>query len=328
LMLVQPSLAGAVFLLAHSAPATDLTRTALAAGLTAFLSASQDILIDSWRIEIFAERWQGAALAATIWGYRAALLVAGSLTLWLASRIGWGSAFSLLAILLAAGVALTWLAPKPPGHVAIARKNFRAAIAAPLIEFLSRPQALRILGFVVLFKLGKVFADTMAANFYKSGVGLSQDTIAYANSVPGLAGTLLGAAIGGTLVAKLGARRALFGAGFLQALSLGLYPALLLTGPSLAALSAKIGLENLAGATADAAFLTFLSSLCARDHTATQYAMLSSLAALSLHTIGGSSGFFAQDLGWLVFYGATMALSLPALLVLALIRPPPMARAG
>lgn len=315
LLLVQPALALAVLTLAHSTPAATPVRTAIAAAMVAFLSASQDILIDSWRIEIFPERLQGAALAATIWGYRAALLVSGAATLWVAARIGWPAALTALAIILAAGVLATLLAPAPAHMHRAPHKNFVSAILAPLAEFLSRPGARRILAFVVLFRLGKVFADTMAAPYYHA-VGFAQQTIAIANFLPGLAGTLLGAAAGGTLVAALGTRRALFATGAAQAASLALYLMLLATGPYLLALSTKVALENFCGTAADAAFLTFISALCARAHTASQYALLSSLAALALHTIGGTSGFVAETLGWPAFYALTLALSLPALAVL------------
>lgn len=321
LLLVQPLLALAILALGLSAPARHPWLTAATAGLLAFLSASQDILIDAWRIETFPARLQGAALAAYVWGYRFALLTSGAGTIWLAAKIGWPPAIALLAVLAALAPVITLCAPPPAQFISATRKTLRSAIFDPLGEFLGRPQAWRILGFVVLFHLGKVFADTMAAPFYKGGPGFTQAAVGIANFLPGLAGTLLGAALGGAAVARLGARRAILLLGLAQAASLALYPALLLTGPSILALSAKVALENLAGAAASAAFLSFLSGLCARDHTASQYALLSSLAALSLHTIGGTSGLLAQALGWPEFFALTMVLSLPALAVFLTIRP-------
>ncbi len=317
LLIVQPALAAGCAGLALTDPATMPWVTAAAALLLAFLSASQDVLIDAWRIEIFPESQQGNALAAYIWGYRTAMVVANAGVIWLAARIGWHAALLGVALLLASGAALTVVAPAPrsfpdrvrlPGVLA----EFQVAVWHPLRDFLVRPAALEILAFVILFHLGKVFADGMAAPFYGYALGFTSSAVAGANFLPQLAGVFAGAACGGLLVARLGTARALLVAGCAQAASLGLYLALL-AHPSTHMLFAKVGLEFFAGSAADAAFLTYVSSLCARAYTATQYALLSSLAALVFHTVGGLSGVAEQALGWQLFFIATMAASLPAL---------------
>ena len=190
-------------------------------------------------------------------------------------------------------------------------------------DFLRRPAAWQILAFVILFRLGHMAADTTAAGLYRS-MGFDGLEIAKANFLPSLIGTLSGAVAGGWLVAKLGTGRGLLVAGIGQAVSLGLYLVLLNAGHVPLMLSAKVGLEAFAGAAADTAFLTFLSSLCSNRYTATQYALLSSLAALALHTLGGLSGYAAEALGYRDFYTATILACLPALLILRrLPRPAP-----
>ena len=326
LMVVQPLLVLACAALALSDPAQPFTLVAVAA-CVAFLSASQDIAIDAWRIELFPERAQGSALAAYIWGYRAALLVAGSAAIGLAGRLGWHGALLGVAALVALGPVFTLLAPAPaastlrrgrPGVLA----TLREAVWTPLADLIARPGAAMTLAFILLFKLGEAMAGTMAPPFYRS-LGFDRAQVALAIGIPSLAASLAGAATGGLLVARLGTARALILTGFVQMASMGLYFALAYSGGNPTILVAKVVLEGFAEAMADAAFITFLSSLCAPGYTATQYALLSSLAALPLRTVGGLSGILAQSLGWVAFYGATIFAALPAMLImLAILRRP------
>ena len=330
LILIQPVLVLACVALALSDPARPVTLVAVAA-CVAFLSASQDIAIDAWRIELFAERQQGTALAAYIWGYRAALLVAGASAIGLAGGLGWHGALLGVAGLVALGPVLTLLAPSPAnpvrrrGRPGVAA-TLRDAVWAPLADFMGRPGAVWTLAFILLFKLGEAMAGTMAPPFYRS-LGFDRAQVAIAIGVPSLAASLVGAAVGGLLVARLGAKRALILTGFVQMASMGLYFALAYSAGNPAILVAKVVLEAFAEAMADAAFITFLSSLCMPGYTATQYALLSSLAALPLRTVGGLSGVLAQSLGWVTFYGFTIFAAVPAMLIMLVIvrRPEPAA---
>lgn len=321
---VQVALVASCAGLSRTDPAVDLTATAVAAGLLAFLSASQDIVIDAWRIESFAADRQGAALAAYVWGYRVAMVCSGAGAIALSVRAGWHLAIGAMAALLAFAPLLTLSAPEPapgamPGvtteQAARGWANVERAFLTPLREFLARDAALATLAFVVLFRLGKVFADNVAASFYRHGLGLGSAAVAGANFAPPLIGVFAGAAFGGWLVARLGRTRAVLAAGLLQATSLGLYLALL-AAPAPWMLYLKVGGESFAGAAADTAFLSYVSALCARAYTATQYALLSSLAALVFHSLGGAAGFLAEALGWAPFYVLTVLGGLPALALL------------
>ncbi len=314
LMLVQPLLAAACLALALGDPARPWLLIGLAA-MVALLSATQDIGIDAWRIEMFPERQQGSALAAYVWGYRAALLIAGSAAIGLAGRLGWHGALLGVAALVALGPLLTWLAPTPRTAATQGGLSFQRAVLAPIAEFLRRPGAAATLAFIMLFKLGEAMAGTMAPPFYRS-LGYDRAQVAGAIGIPSLAASLLGAAAGGALVAKLGAKRALILTGFVQMASMGLYFALAYSGGNPGILYAKVVLEGFAEAMADAAFLTFLSSLCAPGFSATQYALLSSLAVVPLRTVGGLSGLLATRLGWLDFYGLTIFAAVPAMLIM------------
>ena len=140
LMLVQPLLAAACVALALGSPAQPWLLIGLAAAV-ALLSATQDIGIDAWRIEMFPERLQGSALAAYVWGYRAALLIAGSAAIALAGRLGWHGALLGVAALVALGPVLTLLAPAPCTVAPQGGLSFQRAVLAPIAEFLRRPGA-------------------------------------------------------------------------------------------------------------------------------------------------------------------------------------------
>jgi len=319
LLAIQPALVLAAVLLALSNPGAAPLAAVAAAALVAFLSASQDIVIDAWRIEVFPERQQGKALAAYVWGYRIALLITTSVVIGAAGRVGWPVALLFAAALIALGVPVTLLAPEPAMRAARAVVTgawvrLRAAIVDPFVEFVSRPGAWTILGFVALFKLGEAMAGIMTAPFYRS-LGFDRDAIAGIGPFS-LAGTLAGLTLGGWLVARIGVGRALLWTGWAQTLAMGMYVVLAFSAGAHDILYGTVLTEAFAQGMADAAFLTYLSGLCSLAFTATHYALLSSLAAIAVHTIGGFSGFLAGSLGWVRFYLLCMFAALPAMAIM------------
>ncbi len=332
LLAIQPALAGAALLLALSRPAAAPFGALATAALVAFFSASQDIVVDAWRIESFPPRLQGAAMAAYVWAYRVALLISGAGAIKAADVIGWHGALLGVAGVLALGPAATLLAPEPqiarPELAARLLARLEAAIVSPLREMLGRPGAGTILGFVALFKLGEAMAGVMTAPFY-THLGFDRAAIAVANGPFSLAATFAGTASGAWLVARLGVGRALLLTGWVQTAAMAMYLWLAASAGDRHALLATVVTEAFSEGMADAAFITFLSGLCAPAFTATQYALLSSLAALALRTVGGLSGFIAQAVGWTAFYGLAMFAALPAMLLMlrVLRRYPPVERA-
>jgi PAT family beta-lactamase induction signal transducer AmpG len=321
---IQPALTAAAALLALSDPARlPLLSLALAA-LVAFLSASQDIVVDAWRIEAYPPHRQGAAMAAYIWGYRIALLIATTGVISLVSVTGWHAALLGVAALIGCGILITMLAPEPPRTE---RRPVAAGFAArlghavvePLRDFLTRRGALLILAFVALFKLGEAMAGIMTAPFYRA-LGFSREAIG-ATGWFSLGGTLAGIALGGWLVARLGTGRALLRTGWAQTIAMAMYLLLAVSAGEHHVLYATVTTEAFAQGMADAAFITYLSGLCSRAFTATHYALLSSLAAIAVHTIGGASGILAARLGWIEFYALCMFAALPSMgLMLLLLR--------
>jgi PAT family beta-lactamase induction signal transducer AmpG len=325
LLTVQPALALAAFALAFADAAGAPGRLIATAAVIAFLSATQDILIDAWRIETFPERAQGAANAAYVWGYRFAMLLSGAGVIALAGPLGWRGALLPVAVLLAAGPLLTLLAPEPPVVVPArtgqggVRRRLAGAVLDPLRDLLRRPGAWAILGYVATFKLGEAMAGVMLAPFFHD-LGFNRAAVAAAIGPFSLAATIAGYAAGAAAVARLGLPRALILTGFCQMAAMAMYVLLALAPGQHALLYATVVVEALAEGVADAAFLTYLSSLCSASHTATQFALLSSIAPLALRTVGGLSGFAAAALGWPAFYAVAMAASLPAMLLMLLIQ--------
>ena len=322
LLLVQVLLLAAIAALALSNPAHAVAATLAIGAVLAFISASQDILIDAWRIETFPPRAQGAALASYIWGYRAALLISGAGVIALSVKTGWHAAILLCAGLALIGPLATLLAAEPevPAHRTPQgfAARFADAVKAPLAEFLSRRGAAVIIAFIILFRLGEALAGVMLPPYYTS-LGFNRAAIALANGPIALAATLAGAALGGWLVARLGVGRALLITAFFQTAALLMYPALGLFPGHREMLVATSVLESFAEGFADAAFLTYLSGLCNPAFTATQYALLSSLAPLALRTIGGLSGLMAAAMGFIPFFILSAFAALPAMVLMLVI---------
>ena len=325
LAIIQPALVVAAVLLALSDPVAAPAASIAAAALVAFCSASQDIVVDAWRIELFPQRLQGGAMAAYVWGYRIALLITTSGVIKMAGGYGWHATLLGVAALLVIGPVVTLLAPEPD-TIAAARSavtgfgaRAREAVVAPLWEFLTRPGAIAILLFVALFKLGEAMAGIMTAPFYRS-LGFDRDAIA-AIGLFSLFATLAGITLGGWLVARIGVGRALLVTGWAQTLAMAMYVVLACSAGAHSVLYGTVVTEAFAQGVADAAFLTYLSGLCSRRFTATQYALLSSVPAFAIHTIGGVSGVLAGAVGWVWFYVLCLFTALPAMaLMLFLLR--------
>jgi MFS transporter, PAT family, beta-lactamase induction signal transducer AmpG len=317
LLLVQPALGLAALALAASDPAAAPAMAFAAAACVALLSATQDIAIDAWRIEIFPARRQGVALAAYVWGYRVALLVSVSGVVAAAKSAGWHAPLLGVAVLIACGTLVTLAASREDTQEVAARHGLGHAVIDPIKSFLARPSSLLVLGFVALFKLGEAMAGLMTAPFY---VHLGFDKTAIAATGPfSLGATLAGITLGGWLVVRIGVGRALLWTGSAQTAAMAMYVLLSVSAGQQAVLYATVSAEAFAQGLADAAFLTFLSALCAREFAATQYALLSSVPQLAIHTIGGVSGVLAAFLGWTLFYAVCMGGALPGMALMVVL---------
>ena len=325
LVVIQLCLIAAIVALATGDPQSGLWAIAAWAVLTAFLSASQDIVIDAYRVEILDERRQGAGAAAVTIGYRLAMLVSGAGTLVLAAYAGWFAAYLTMAALMGVGLVTTLLMPEPPASMAASAQTradlrgwLRQAVAEPFTDFFARngaTTAALILLFIMLYKVGDALLGAVTSPLYVE-LGFHKTEVAAIVKTYGVVATLVGVFLGGALVRAQGLVRSLWICGVAQMVSNLVYLWLAAAGHDRAVLACAIGVENLAGGMGTAAFVAYLSSLCNLSYTATQYALLSSVMAQGRTFLAGFAGSLEARTGWSGFFVLTTLAAIPALVLL------------
>ncbi len=312
--LAQLTLLGAIAGMGWIAPSTSLGLLAMAALAVAFLSATQDIVSDAYRTDLLPEQERASGTAVFVAGYRVALLAAGGGALILSDRLAWREVYALLGGLMALGVVATWLAPRPE-TVAERPASLRDATIAPLTEFFHRRGAWLALAVVLFYKVGDAVASHLLVPFLIEH-GFSRTEIGSVVKFLGLGATVVGALAGGVWVARWGLKRSLLVFGALQALANVFYAALAVTGKSMPLLVVSIGLDNLFNGLGTAAFVALLMSLCDKRYTAFQYALLSSAMSVTGKALASGGGLIAQTAGWPTFFLLTVALAVPALVLI------------
>ncbi len=326
LLLTQALLTAAVAVMALTRPDVDAGLTALLAVGVATLSATEDIAVDAYRVERLAADEQGTGAAMAIFGYRIGMLVTGAGSLALADIVGWHGTYLLMAGLMATGVMFTLCIKEPQVPDAYAKPSkapalarvqafIRDSVIAPFADFMTRPHWLMVLLFVIVYKLGDAFMGAMF-NPFLLDLGFAKTQIAEVVKIYGLAATLAGGFVGGAIVARLGVFRTLVLGGLLHMLTNFMLVALATRGANVPFLAASIVLENLTAGVTGVAFIAYLSALCERHYTATQYALLSSLAAFGRTWLSTPSGVLAQAVGWPVFFTISSLMAMPGVLLL------------
>lgn len=283
--------------------------------LVAFASASQDIVVDAYRTDVLHEKERGAGAAVFVMGYRIAMIVSGAAALILSDRIGWRDTYLLMSIIMFTGMAATAIGPEPEGAIA-PPKSIREAAWGPLKDFFSRRSAFTLVVVIVLYKLGDAYAGTLTTAFLIRGLGFTPTDVGTINKGLGLVSLIIGALFGGTLMVRLGLYKSLMLFGILQASSILLFMALALAGKSYLMMIVAVAFENLCGGMGTAAFVSLLMALCNHRYSATQYALLSSLAALGRIFIAPSSGYVVELVGWPRFFLLATISAIPGLLLL------------
>ncbi len=292
---------------------------ALLALLVAFISASQDIVVDAYRTDVLHEVERGVGAAVFVTGYRIAMLVSGAFALILSDRIGWQNTYLIMAGLMAIGIAATLLGPEPEFSV-VPPRTLQEAVWGPMKDFFSRPSALVILVLIVLYKLCDAYAGTMTTAFLIRGMGFSATDVGTVNKGLGLVSLIIGATFGGAMMVRLGLFRSLLIFGILQAVSILSFIPLVWMGRSYAIMIFAVAFENLTGGMGTAAFISLLMALCNHRYSATQFALLSSLASLGRVFIAPTSGYVVESAGWANFFVIAALTALPGLLMLWWVR--------
>ncbi len=315
IILTQLSLIAGICSMALCSPAEGPWSLAVLALLVAFTSASQDIVVDAYRTDVLHETERGAGVAVFVTGYRIAMLVSGALALILSDLIGWRSTYFLMAGLMSIGIMAAFFGPEPEHSVA-PPKDLQEAVWGPLKDFFSRRAALAILMLIILYKLADAYAGAMTTPFLIRGLGFTPTDVGAVNKAFGLAALIIGATVGGTLMVRLGLFRSLLAFGIFQAISIFAFVLLALAGKSYPLMITAIAFENFAAGMGTTAFLSLLMGLCNQRFSATQYALLSSLASLGRIFIAPTSGYVAESTGWPAFFFISAIAGIPGLLLL------------
>lgn len=321
MLMTQIWLCVSIAVLAIIDPVATPHYVAMAALAIAFFSASQDIGVDAFRTEYLKPAQYGEGAAMAVFGYRLGMLVAGAGALYLAEAVGWQETYLAMAACMLVGIMVV-LAVKQPEkrHTTLEEQQpaqehpFYQRVLSPFTAFMQRYQNWAwLLAFILFYRLSDGFIGFMTTPFMMD-IGFEKSTIASVAKLFGFGATLAGMFIGGAMISRLGLFTSLWSFALFQLLANLAYLSLAITGKSLEGLTLAITMDNLSGGMVTAAAIAFMMRLCKdQDHTATHYALLSSLASLGSITLAGSAGWIAQQYGWPAMFGLSAVLGLPCL---------------
>lgn len=307
--------------IALSSPQATLSLTVASAILVAFASATQDVVIDGFRIDAAATERQGMMAAALLLGYRLAFICAGAGALYIAEFVNWRSAYFSMAALMGVGLIGTLLAPRLDAGRAREHVPFAVAVVEPLVDLFQRKgmMLIPILALIACFRLPDFVSGVMANPLYID-LGFSKADIANVSKLYGVWIGIAGAFAGGFALTRLGLWWTLFVGAFIAASSNLMFSWLAMEGARLDLLILTISIDNFASGFAGSALIAYMSGLTAPGFAATQYALLSSLYALPGKLIGGASGVVVDTYGYPLLFTGTAAIGIPLLILCLVIR--------
>nr|WP_246423181.1 AmpG family muropeptide MFS transporter [Roseospira visakhapatnamensis] len=341
LIAAQALVIGCMLGLGATDPTTDLWWTAVWAVLLAFASATQDIVIDAYRVESLEEHQLGAGAGTIVLGYRIGMVAASGGALIIADMAGWFWAYAAMGGLMAVGMTTVLLSPEPDRAAATAsarREETRVdaflarrahmpawardtlgflygAVVCPFVDFMTRRHWILILVFIALYKYGDALLGIMAMPFYED-IGFTKTEVGVISKGYGVVMTIIGGLAGGVLVARAGLLKALLICGIAQAASNLVFAWQAYVGADVGWLVVTISVENLTGGMGTAAFVAYLSSLCNIAYTATQYALVSSLMSFARTFFSAGGGWLADHVDWVSYFLITTLAAVPGLVLL------------
>ncbi len=304
-------------------PKGELGAIAWLCATLAFFSASLDIVIDAFRRELLPDAELGLGTAVYVNAYKLAGLVPGSLSLILADHLPWNVVFDVTAAFMLPGIVLVFFIAEPvtPGGPP---RSLRDAVVLPFREFVTRDgwsQALTILAFIFLFKLGDSMATALSTAFYLD-LGFSKTEVGLIAKNVGLWSSVAGGLIGGVWLVRLGIDRGLWIFGVLQLVAIFGFAWLARAGPDRVVLAFAIGFEAFASVgLGTAAFTAFIARTTDPRFTATQFALFTSLAVVPRTFANAGAGYLVSGVGWFDFFLICGVLGLPGLLLLPKVAP-------
>lgn len=326
--------------LGQTPPGIDPFMTGFFGLAVAFASASQDIVVDAYRVEVLSEEKLAAGAATATFGWRLGQVGSGAAGLILADILPWAQVFGLMGVLVIVGIVAILLNPEPnaptrlesdlemektasqlenrgglPVWVIRILAWGYSAVICPFADFIKRPGWLAIILFILLYKFGDAVLAVMKVPFFLE-IGFTKTEIAEIAKLFGFNAIIAGGFLGGLVLARLGIMRGLMICGVLMAASNLIFILQAEAGHDLKMLAVTIAVENIATGMGTTAFVAYLSSLCHVAYTATQYALLSSLMAFSRTVMSSGAGWLADQMDWTAFFIVTTLAALPGLILL------------
>ena len=328
MLITQLGLLAVIASMGAFSPQSELMVIAYIATLLAFLSATQDIVLDAYRRELLSDIELGMGSAVHVNAYRIAGLIPGSLSLILSDMLPWNMVFIITALFMLPGIAMTLLVSEP--HRASPPKTLREAVVEPFHEFISRKgwqNAVWILSFLFFYKLGDSMCTALATPFYLD-MGFSKTDIGLIAKNAGLWPAVIGGMLGGLWMLKIGINKALWLFGVVQVLSIFGFAWLAYVGYhgeiallERAQLAFVIGLEALGVGLGTVAFVAFIARSTHPAYTATQFALFTSLMAIPRTFANAATGWLVDSMGWTVFFLLCAALAVPGMVLLLKVAP-------
>jgi len=327
----QICLMGALIVLGSCHPENNILMTACAALGVAICSATQDIGVEAYRVEVLEQKYAGIGASASTFGYRLGMWVSGAGALYLADSFNWFVTYCLMAASILIGIVATLFSPAPPEHSAqlVPRKfnkfknitfhavqeQLRDAVLTPLNMLLKKNNIVVILCFILFYKIGDTALNVMSVPFLLE-IGFTKIDIAHVGKSFGIGAMIIGGLVGGFMLASRPMIYTLVCCALLFVIASLMFMVQAIVGDNLYFLFATIGIENLACGMGATAFITYLSSLCSVPYSGTHFAILTSIASATRVALSYISGYLADHLSWQSFYLCIAFACIPMFLLL------------
>lgn len=301
-------------------PDEGILYMALAALFVSFFSATQDIVLDAFRVEIFAGKHISEVKGATMYvlGWRFGSIVSSAGAIGMAAVVSWNVVYFVNALCVILGIIAVMLAKEPSEKRSEKReiKNnvWQYALVSPFKQFMQKPYWVVCLCIIFSYRLSDAYFGPLAYPFY-ADIGFTKVEIAYVSKLYGMVATIIGGLLGGYVIGRIGLLKGLLIFGLLQGVTTAFYIPLYYIGHNVWFLMATISLENLCSGMATTAIIAFMSILCNQGYTATQYALLSSLPGFARDVFASTSGHVLEATSWPLFFGVSSLLALPAIVL-------------
>lgn len=317
-----------IFCMSTVNPSASPLTMAFFAVLVTIASASQDIVLDAYRIESFSSKEQGAGVAIFVLGYRFGLIFSGAGAIWMASVMSWNNVYIIMSLGAIIGMIAILCSKEPAQNEKKAqisysgplrkriKKFLLTAVYDPFKDFMRKSDWGVILLFIFFYRMSDAYMGPMAYPFYDD-MGFSKVEIAYVSKLYGMIATILGGIAGGLIINRFGIMKSLFWFGVLQGITNLMFVAQSYAGHNIYLLTVTISLDNISAGMGTTALVAYLSSLCNIAYTATQYALLSSLMSFARDVFAATSGFLADRVSWDIFFFITALMVIPGLILLA-----------